>query len=455
MKHANKWNFFWPFLACLPAFIVLFFICFHNPHSGLMDDSQHLTLLLPRMREIGLWPATMEYLRGDLNLGVVRITYPPMVWFLYSAGDLARPMIIFLLNWGSVIFVTGFTAFLLSQMLSVSFWFLFASPFAIYYFHDFFLFPSLQEKLIVLFGVSLIYLCSNRCKISWGLRFPLIMLAALIGGVTKTNFVIFFLPATILLFWDAFLVRNTKKFYFILSLGLFVMITLALAYFASRGSYNGGRYSLLKAKNNIFSFPFFYLTAPLLISLLWAKSVWREQGVNYFIPLFSLVGFYFVFLPWGIDAYIQCVIISFVGASIVQAITFAPLADGAKKLGFMALIAAAIVVTGYRSNRNFLRMADLRDTLVFLAKSEPKLPVVADCPEGHLAMERYVRGMGATNFTINYWLTLKERPDHFWMVGDGALCPIHEKLEGCTSSVLQAGHFAKSFKVLEWNCGRS
>ncbi len=435
--------------------MILAGICLFNPFFGVMDDSSHLFALMPRIRAIGLWHATTEYMRGDLRLGVIRLTYVPMVAMLYAGASIQHSLPLFLSNWIFCVLVLLITNFLLAKTIRVSFWLLFVSQFAFFYFDDLFAWPSLQEKLLLPLGAALLYLISYKESYTWW-RLLAALLIVTLGVVTKTSFVIFFVPATILLFGKALKEHKIRQILWswrtILFLS-FIAGTFFLGWLAIHGIYGAGKYDPAKIGPNLITKDFWYLSLPAIFSLILGWREWGRGNFNYFIPHFTLIGFFLVFLPWGIAAYIQTLIIPFSAACLVQVIEAPKIPKKIRSMGIFLVLAAAFTVTSYRTVRNYIRLADFRSALEYVVShKDQSTSVWANCDEGSLAMQRYMTAMSNQAHSVTYWAKWNWQPENFTLVGDSALCPIPPFPDGCEATPLFTGRFSGSFSVSKIHC---
>ncbi|MDZ4677682.1 MAG: hypothetical protein SGI74_09255 [Oligoflexia bacterium] len=435
----------WRHLVLILASGVLLQIIFSQPFFGLMDDASNLSQLLPKIQKQGLLAATLDYLKLDLQWGMFRLTYPSMVYFLYGLGASFGPTVFFLLNAVFVMGILYLNAHVFSLILKIDKWLLLLFMAAFPYTFDLFQHPSLQEKMVMLWGASLLWACHKK-------NLTGIIVFAALGFFSKASFCIY-IPMGFLTLLSAsqFKIKKDK-----LLLGVYILAScsgvLFLAWVASKGSYTA-RYSPQNILHNLKSLHGIFFLAILSLSFF---ILIRFKKISQWIPWTGVLSFIVVFLPWHIGAYLQSVIAPTLAALSLQV---AILVFPKKKYWASALGVLAITVTSYRSYGMFTRLRDIKNivTLAPTLEQQGVKLIWVPCWEGRGAMEYYLKDLAKTKLEVRF-LNENTLPTAGPVFFDGSMCVLPQAVRldaQCKKTSLYKSKLRKGYELASFECEKT
>ena len=440
----------------LAAIFVVAAIVIFRPHYGMMDDGGYISGVIPALKEQGLFTFTWNYIADDAKWGMFRPTNPALIYFLYGpAAAWDSPILLFLLNAFCVFSILALNAWAFSLISGLPAPLILFSGAFFFYGYDLFLHPSLQEKLVLLFGALLLIAAKKWEKGHWR-WLGLALLASFLGIASKASFLIFVSMAIWIFFWER---RGTyfEKVKTAAPLALFACFSvLALAWVAKQGVYTQSLYSLSKVPGNLFSVEgamFFGLMALGAFTAFWAGAKWS----SYLVPVVGLAAFLALFLPWGIKAYIQSITVPMVGM-ILAAFVF-HLAKPWRVPALAIFAVLVILVSGYRSATIMIRLGDIGRLLERSAEFEQagiSTVYVSGCGEGRNAWESYFRKRGLSKLQVLLAGPIESQAiDGKWFLFDGALCVLPGRVlevPGCKQEAFFEGRMKKSFRLVKFHC---
>lgn len=442
--------------AWLIPVVVLLSIFILRPHWGLMDDVTNLFYMVPRMRETGIFRFGWIYGVGDLGWGMFRPTYPPMVYLIYVPGMSTASWVTFAWNALIVFSVIWLYSIVLARILKISIFPILLGSAAFFYGHDLLQHPSLQEKMILLAGAGLTWHCWNRERWkAWS--FWIVALAWIFfGACVKASFAIHYCVA--FMAYLAAMAPGLKKgesrawveSFLLMALG--IGMVLAFAYISSHGGYTR-QYSAGKIIPNLLSVHGALFLVPILAALVWIAANWSTvwESPELLMPLAGVSAFLVLFLPWGIQGYVQSVITPLYAALIVQ-LGFWYLKKIPAGIWLSLLAIFAVMVSSYRSYINFGRLHDIGAIVANAAGLERAgaTELWMPCNEGSLSMDRFFHESGSA-------ITVKEQMPNMSARGkvllyDQAMCPLPGRTalpaDCLNPESIQPGLFPKSYQVL-------
>ena len=447
--------------AILTALVILVSILYWQPFYGPMDDHAHVTNVVPKIMQGGFLPFFEEFVRNDFGWGMFRPTYAVMIGLLYAPAVLLdAPWLLFFLNAVFSFSILFFSAKVFGRILKVSYWKILVIEGAFFYGHDLFQHPSLQEKLVHLFGLLLLAEVDRRDRA----RFALVGLWSFLGFSAKASFVIYIgMAGWLLLFHDlsvpgiSTLARRLwKKLPLFIAFGLGVLF---LAWVARHGVYTSGRYSWQKILPNLLSLDGVMFVVPVIAAV--ALALFRARKPENAIELGELTAavgtaaFLLLFLPWGIKGYLHTMAAP-IFCALLAWLLDRILSTKLQQLMCIVFCISAVLVTTYRSTVNFSRLHDLGQ-VVKAAKDWPNVTEIwVACAEGSDALRNFFQLQGISSITVQ---ELKDfspaNLDAKVIFYDQGLCPLPGRVPiplGCTASFLFQGNFAKSYKVATLRC---
>jgi len=450
------------FYLCL--LIISASILYFQPWYGLMDDAS----LLDVCRSIkagGVASTFHSFLVSDLSWGMLRPLYFIMINLLYCT-TLDHPVALYLLNF---LFVMALTLFLIHTLFSLyikkekihfntlALAFVFTVLF--YRFHDLLLHPSLQEKIVLLFGALNLLFFSRKNLIHSNFTYYILgSILLVLGFLSKAQFLIF-IPALYFILILNFPIRrgwgNTLKhiwFLFILFLGVFLLKQIA-----SHGSYTQSYgfnhvFENLKKPTSICIFMFSIIGFIFNYKFFYGFQK-KERVIYSILPISFFLSFLVVFSPWTIsDGYLLSILAPFFGVQlyfIVQVIK----KYNEKLYPFLAvsLMLLAVFVTSYRSVRNFSRWGDL-GKILFSQELKSHLNqnnffLIVPCEEGAQSVKKFLKFYS----DFDSKKVLQTLPNHndegfkdYLFLGDSSLCPY---LKTPAQKSLLIPSFSKSFQL--------
>ncbi|MEW5852658.1 MAG: hypothetical protein AB2A00_27990 [Myxococcota bacterium] len=432
--------------TALAMLLCLFPMLVFTPTWGLMDDATNL-LMVDEIRRVGLWEFSLRYLRDDLIRGVIRPLYPAQVYAMYAPTE-HNARALFLLNG---LLVLGLLVLwqqrLLRAVLPSHLRLLAPSLLMVlgfFHFHDFFWYPSLQEKQVwVAAWLGVAFLDSPRAaRLASPLWILVVILLVAVGISTKGQFLAI-LPIMVLVqlardlstekpgrarsFW------RTAVVFLAGMAGSGVLYVLALG-----GTYTRGYLTSPWAE---LSRPFpasLVLTALVTLGVLALRLRRGTLGLVDAVraagaPCAMLV-FLWILAPRGIGGFIAGFLAPMVACCVLI------LTDGHSR-AWQGILAMALVlapgISGFRAVRAFARSDDMHriyhsQELKDLARQG--VPLHVPCEEGAGAVQVYVRRLAGLDLQVIRADPGKPVPAHvvdgtttYWM-GDARNCRILEAL---------------------------
>lgn len=435
--------------------IILGAICLYRPFFGLMDDAAHLLLVLPKIREAGIFSFSWQYATEDIAWGMFRPTYPAMIYSLYRIGEAWGPVPMFLVNALFVFGILYLNAAVLARVLKINPWFILLTNFAFFYALDLFQFPSLQEKLVLLFGAALLAI-SYSSLLSLPKKLLGIFLFTILGVLTKASFCIYLAVGGVALLASAKQLPR-KRFLAVLTAVVLVDIlgVCFLAFIAKQGAYTTHGYSLAHIVPNLLSIDgLMFLLPTFLFGLFFFRKKSFLEEPEIFIPVVGVLAFLAIFLPWGIKAYVQSVVSPLFSALLV--LLAERLFPERRWIWMPALIVLAFTVVLYRSDTMFTRLHDIGNIVAMgpaLVK-EGVHEIYMPCPEGAHSMENYFKYLQSADVKVFLLKELKQSAQKV-VFFDQALCPMPNKesiLSGCTLQYLYESPEKRGFMLARQVC---
>lgn len=431
-------------------------IIYWRPFFGLMDDAMNLLVQLPRLREKGVFAYAWEYAQNDITWGMFRPIYPVMMFLLYEVGDVLGPTAYYIANACFSVAVIAANAAVLSKIIRIpAAWILlFCSAF--FYGYDLFQHPSLQEKLILLFGAGALWAASDT-KLKLTLRYSLLLLFTLLGTLSKASYCIYI--AASFLAWLSYsrdLPFKRRRALTVFLLGFQMGCVGFLARITSLGEYTSGHYSLAKILPNLLSRDGFMFAIPTALAFgLWLRKKTLEEAPERLLPVIGVAGFLAIFLPWGIAGYIQTVITPLFAALLAQ-LAFALVPAKKRWLWALPLTVLAVGVSIYRPYGMFARLGDLgaivRSATELKEKGVDRLYL--PCHEGSTLMGMYLEHFAPGTFG-SAKLEDPAQASGKWLLYDRAMCPLPGRaaqLPGCREEIIYQSPFSRGYKVARQHC---
>lgn len=435
--------------------LVLGGVLVFRPFWGLMDDASHVFSLVPALEKEGILAGAWHYARNDLGWGMFRPTYPLMVYPLYKPGMLGGPVVTFFLNALFALAAAAGVVHVLAKILPVRRDWALVALAAFFYEYDLLQHPSLQEKLILLFGASLLRLAWGPTVVNRFVHALLFVLVFLLGVGAKASFMIYVSMAL----WAYFSRRRGSLFargalMAWVKLALFAFLAagalVSFAVIAKNGQYTH-QFDLAKAPGNLASPAGVMFLLPLALFLAqtaWdPREVWRQpERLTAFL---GVLAFLAIFLPWGIQAYVQSVI------GPVYVCLCLQVADGLfKRVPRLAwelpLALLALATAAYRVPTMFLRLHDIGRAVASAGEWEKSgvTEIFMPCAEGAESMQWYLREMGHSSIQVRRFAGVANGQAVFY---DLALCPLPGRaraIPGCEAQEnLFTGSLEKSFRL--------
>jgi hypothetical protein len=440
--------------------LILLGILFLRPFFGLMDDHYNLLTVVPDMKNAGIFSYSWKYALSDLSWGMFRPTNPLMIFFLYAPIPFAQPWLLYLWNailcFGLLLLGAKVWEKLLAVPAGITL--LFLGSF--FYLYDLFQHPSLQEKMILLFGfLSLFILSRDRVT---GKHLALALLCCVCGVLAKASFIIYFSMGVWVIFWHPFLTGKKERWFYT---GIYVVAlvcaTVFFAYISSRGGYTANSYSLAKVVPNLQRLDGVMFVGGLGIffaGVFFRKEFFRRPWM--FTPAIGTLAFLTVFLPWGITGYIQTVV-GPIFCLLFAVVAWRIFPEKLRMWWILPLCLFALAVGGYRSYTMFGRLADLG--LVVQRAPEWQERGIAEiflpCAEGTVALRRYLQEIAGVSIQTKEISSYSPADlEGKWIFFDQAMCPLPGRvavMDGCSATETAfVGRFAKSYRLERWSCAR-
>jgi hypothetical protein len=438
-----------------------------RPFFGFIDDSALIRYVDQIHQQGNFLQFWWKYAQNDITWGMLRPTYPLMFRFLYeSAGK--NSVTLFLLNSVWVVISWAILAFGFSRILflpknepfgrSVSRWevctlFLlvtFALPANFYAF----LFPSLQEKLVMFAGglLLLLFTSSSVASLPFSSWLPIVALGLSFGVMQKAQFLIFFPTFLALqLYWDVRL--NRKWFCRTLAVLLICGIwTLVLQQIAAQGSYTGHLFrstGLPVGLKHPWTWRMMGLCGIFSIPLL--NREWKRNWI-FAIPTLLILSYLAIFVRWGVEGYL--LISATPGIAFGSCLFFLwakrkwtqlPI----QSIGSALIAFVAIAVTLQRSQLDLSKHGDIR-RIVYSDEAREiaskKGAIFTTCNEGSSHLTYYFQAFAGLDIPVIYTSDpadpRRSYEGHpiYWM-GDSTYCPMSEQGKAVILSPLRKTGF--------------
>jgi len=448
------------FTACLIPVLIFSFIIWLRPFWGPMDDSNFVLTFIPRMLREGIFKVSGEYAVGDLSWGMFRPLYPAMTLFIYWPGMQTAPWVSYLWNAFWIFCIVGGYCTFLARALRLSVPLVILACASFFYAWDLFQHLSLQEKMVLTAGLGTVWLAWSRSRFS-SLRFWFLFpFVTLVGVCTKASFPIHYSVAVMAFAASSAgaLKRGDRKAW--LEMGVVILLgilqVLAFAKISAGGSYTH-QYDFHKILPNFFSLQGAMLWIPLVLALaalsLRRKEVW--QNPELLLPVTGVSAFLVLFLPWGIQAYVQSVMAPFFAAMLVQLAGWW-LGRVPRAYWVLPLCVLALSVTVYRGATMFGRLSDLGKVTELgtdFYKQGVK-EIWMPCEEGSGSMNNFLKTLPAPTPDVHFLDTAMPSGEKF-VIFDGALCPLSgraDSIPGCQMNVLWRGEWPRSYRLAKVVC---
>ena len=441
------------------AIFILVEIAYFHPFFGLMDDAFNLRTLLPRIENQGLLRTTVNYVIEDIpRFGFFRPTYLPMVYVIYKFGEMYGPVPYFVLNALIVFSILYLSAAVLERFGGVDRWLVLLFALAFPYTYDLLQHPSLQEKLVLLFGALLLVASLGR-NLGKFQKALLVTLWTVLGLATKAQFV-FYLVAGFVAVIASTDFKNKKDW---LLLGYIAAMNvvgiLFLAYTASRGGYSSGGYSISHILSNLTGIHGLFFVAVLSAGaiLLVRTSVIRDE-VQRLVPLVGVLSFFVLLLPWKFfGGYLLSAVVPFLGVLVLQILR----ASFKRRIYWLpGLLLAAVLMASYRPYSMFMRLNDIR-ALVGMATSlegQGITEIHMPCEEGSYAVDYFLKRFGQSSIEVSNTKSLDAGPldgkvvfYDFAMCGPLSLKPAQSQV--CQEVTLYESSYSMGYRLARLDCG--
>ena len=382
-------------LLCL--FIILSQIIIHQPYFGLMDDWNHLRYSLAKIKSMNFFENMLKAVQDDLSWGMMRLTYPLMVYFLYSVGDSFGSVWFYLVNFLFVSLVLYYCSVVLEGIFKINRYLILSCCFLFPYTYDLFQHPSLQEKLVLFLGF---FFLNTMTKGKRGSKEILVLLfTVFLGFMSKASFLIYFAPVVFLIyllpFFRAFRSPGTKKMslpfdsYFVLIFGALMVLMSGIV--AQKGQYTAA-YSVSQIGAHLISLKGMILILFIGGAFYLGRKTEKKHGALSYFPALVFFSFLIVFLPWGFRGYLFSLIAPVMG--LFFAIVFLHLFK--RKAALFLIIIPCCLIASLRSYGMFVRLYDIRKIVRMGGQFEAmgytlmRMP----CHEGSEALEYYFNRSG-------------------------------------------------------------
>jgi hypothetical protein len=356
-----------------------------------------------------------------------RVTYIPMLAGFHWVADLFGPLGFYLANFVICCAILFMIAWVWSKILEIRVWAILVVVAAFFYSYDLFQYPSLQEKLLHLFGAPLLWFSISK---SPGLFFRTLLVIAftLAGVLSKSSFFIYVAMAWLAFLYSLWGGLGKRNLNAILALSIVTIIDLSLFLFIARvsknGSYTAGGYSLERFLGNLFSPAAVVLIVPtfVLLYLVWRRGELFKQPII-LLPAVGVMAYLTIFLPWGIGAYLLTIIAPTYAAMLILILDRLPM-EWMKVTAFSGLILMALVFGIYRPYSMFNRLRDIGELGRRASewKAAGVTSVVMPCMEGAVGMKKYFKNLGGEEIEVDFTMDKPKAGEPRWYIYDSGLC---------------------------------
>ena len=440
------------------AVAILVLIAWIKPYFGLMDDARNLFSIVPKINAGGFSGFVQEFMRADFNWGMFRPLYPAMVYILYSFGVSLGPVPFFMLNAVLVFFVLYLSALSFEKWLGIGRWSLLMAMMAFPYTYDLFQHPSLQEKLITLFG-SLALLAipkDSKMKIK---DFVVILIMTGLGFASKTSFLIY-APVIFLALLSRTNWQSLRSKIILAGTSVWMAAwVFFLGKVAAHGQYTREGYSLTHILPNLQRGGILAVVGSLIFFIIlriprFSFRTFRNECQNW-MPISGLAAFLTLFMPWTIAGYLLSLVSPFLAATVLQISGGLPKRIQPFVTGALAFFAVFLLYS--RPYLMFHRLHDIGN----LIGSSPSLQaqgiknIVVPCMEGRDSIQSYLKNHAEFNLQmqsdgLNWRDTV--------VFADQKMCPYIPTAtslshEGCREVIHMPSGAAGGFQVIGYQCG--
>ena len=433
--------------------IILFQIVATQPFFGLMDDATNLNWIVPDIKNNGLISFIIKYQKQDFVWGMFRPLYPPMVYFLYSIGTNFGPIIFFLLNAVIVFFILFLNAKVLGKFSKINHWYIFILTFAYPYTYDLFQHPSLQEKLVHLFGALLLYLSFEN---TFSLRRKAIWFTTVLtlGISSKASFIFY-----IGLSFVAFAANLRQKFNqknIVNALYCCILLVFASAFLihVTRSGGYTSHYNLQKIPGNLFSKHGLFFSLLIILGLI-SVVRWRKilSNTEELIPWCGVSGFFILYLPWGLYGYLLSLAAPFIATLVLQILQKTM---QSKNAWLFPILTLSLLMALWRPYVIFMRLHDIRDIITHADELKEKgvEKIFMSCPEGSESMNAYFSKFTKSGIHVEH-LDVIQTPPRFSMLYDSSMCTFTVPKawqERCEQSFLKQSKYRGGYQLLHFRC---
>jgi hypothetical protein len=328
---------------------------------------------------------------------------------------------------------------------------------AFFYEYDLFQHPSLQEKLVLLFGAALVRLAWGPLVRNRAVHLFLFAVVFALGVGSKASFMIYVSMSLWVFFSrkrNALFERREARAW--IEVGAFGAVAfVALSFFAvvsARGTYTH-QFDLAKVPGNVLSPAGALFLVPVALFVFWVARNPREflRHPERLTALWGVLAFLAIFLPWGIQAYVQSVIGPVYGCLCLQ-LAFGLFAGVPARLWQIPLAVLALATAAYRVPTMFLRLHDIGRAVAASPSWEKEgiTGIYMPCMEGAESMQQYLHEFAHSSIRV------VRLEDDSHMEGkavfyDLALCPLPgraRRILRCDSQEeLFTGSLGKSFRL--------
>ena len=423
-----------------------------------MDDSVHVLEFVPRLIRDGIIAVSWDYAKNDLAWGMFRPLYPAMAALIYLPGIWLGSTASYLWNALLAFAIIGAYCRLLATILRLPTSLLLLACASFFYAWDLLQHLSLQEKLVLSFGGMQVWIAWNRSRFSTVGFWTLFLIAAVLGFCSKSSIVIHFSVAIV-----AYVgatesqLKIGRKWGELLALMMILLLQVLLfAKISSTGSYTK-QYDFAKVIPNLFSVQGAMLWVPTFLCLVGLVLHWRDvwKSPEKLVPVAGCAAFLALFLPWGIQAYVQSVAAPFFAAILVQ-LSYLWLRPLPRWTWVLPLCLLALSVATYRGLTMFGRLSDLGQITALgpeLFRKGMK-EIWMPCEEGSGAMQQFWKAKPEPTPEVRF-LERDAGAGTRWVIYDQALCPFPGRVaapDGCAVDLVWKGQWPKSYRLVMADC---
>lgn len=373
------------------ASIIIGATLYYSPGWGLMDDWQNLNIAKSFWESKNISKTLIQIIKHDLTVnGRFRPLYQLWIvsaykiFYNFPLGLYIAIIVICLLAlllWGLIIHKVFFSD---SSNFHMN---VFIYPLSFFIFTPFwnnFMYISIQEKFVYIFGALSIYLyliAYDNNKKLWLLLSLLMMIIGLLGKETGIYLVLVYCIYSLI---DLLFFKKTPK---LSLLSIFINISIFSMYYFFIKNFTRDYTSdyksnlgLFQMANNLLTIPLFikalFVFAVLALCLYFIKRKYYRSIKNEFIifPL-CLIMYIVVLLPWGLPNYILAPLSPFIFSMFY--LVFFLLGNLQKKMKWymsLCIICSSFLVLFYVIVPRISKMSDIKKIIAYLSLVEYKNP---------------------------------------------------------------------------------